>query len=303
MSSVSRRWVVTAGFGALLVFNLVLIALLAFRPSTPRVEGREASYVLPSADGEAAVTKREPAALSTADEDEERAQAQRLLAAADGTTAWRATAGSCGDPGTLERTVDSGETWEAVPLDVAPVSRIRVLNADSLFIIGGGEGCELTYVSSSTAGETWTTNDQYLVGSWFVIPEERAVIATPAGNMSAPCVVTELAGLDASHAAALCEDGSLALTADGGVTWAETTPDLRALALGVADNGYALAGVLQECGDDIAVMVTDTSANGAAAPSCTAISVNESRLAVSASGGVVWLWAGDEVLVSSLGTN
>jgi hypothetical protein len=197
--------------------------------------------------------------------------------------------------------VDAGATWEELPLDIAPVSRVRVLSTQGLFVIGGGEDCAPTYVSSSTGGTAWATNDQFLVGSWFVLPEDRAVVATPVGEIEAPCAVAELAALDASNAAVLCVNGDLALTEDGGASWDEAVIDLDVRALGVAEQGYAMAGGLEGCGDDVAVLITDPAGDSAEEPSCADTSVSEGPLAISADRGAVWLWVGDEVLVSNPG--
>src|SRR5690625_2608420 len=205
----SRRWQF-AGLGALVVLNVVLIALLVLRPAAPAVEERETPV---SASVDAPSTppvKQEPAPLPSPTERFmlEAAPAERILVNADESTAWRAATGTCGSPGTLERSVDRGQSWEELPLELAPVSRLRVLSTQSLFAIGGGEDCEPTYVASSTAGSSWATNDEYLVGSWYLVPDEREAVATPVGELSVPCEAVELAAVDAMHAAVLCTDSS-----------------------------------------------------------------------------------------------
>lgn len=298
-------WWRLAGLGGLVLLNVVLIALLVLRPTAPSA-GERADGVqdlAPSATGapeemEEPPVKAEPSALPSLDDTVTPGPAERLLVNADASTAWRATTGNCTAPGTLERTVDGGATWEELPLDLAPVSRLRVLGPQSLFVIGGGEGCNPTYVSSSDGGMSWMTNDAYLVGSWYLLPGDSSVIATPVGEVDAPCEPAGLAALDAQHAAVLCAEASLALTRDGGASWSATEAQIEAGAIGVANDGYALAGMHEQCGDSVALDRVDTAGVALSEPACTELEhADAQRLAVSATGGAMWLWVEDEVAV------
>jgi len=299
----SRRWQF-AGLGALVVLNVVLIALLVLRPAAPAVEERETPV---SASVDAPSTppvKQEPAPLPSPTERFmlEAAPAERILVNADESTAWRAATGTCGSPGTLERSVDRGQSWEELPLELAPVSRLRVLSTQALFAIGGGEDCEPTYVASSTAGSSWATNDEYLVGSWYLVPDEREAVATPVGELSVPCEAVELAAVDAMHAAVLCTDGTLSVTADGGGSWTETDAPLDALAIGVAEEGYVLAGAGEACEDGVALRPINFMGDALDDERCVAAQPDRpAELAVSANGGATWLWVGEDVLVSTDG--
>src|SRR5690625_3124630 len=304
MPSRFSRWWQLAAVGALVVFNVVLIALLVLRPAAPVVQERETSVGAPEGPSSTPPTKQEPAPLPSPTETPwaGTVPAQRILVNADANTAWRATTGTCTAPGALERSVDGGQRWEELPVELAPVSRLRVLSAESLFAIGGGESCEPTYVASSTAGSSWTTNDQYLVGSWYLVPGERDAVATPVGEVPVPCEAVELAAVDAVHAAVLCTDRTLSVTADGGGSWVTTNPPLDALAIGVAADGYVLAGSGDSCGDAVAVLARDLMGDPVDDERCAnAQSDTQAELAVSASGGATWLWVGEDVLVSTDG--
>ncbi|WP_152190672.1 hypothetical protein [Georgenia satyanarayanai] len=298
----SRPWSVL-GLGALVVLNIVLIGLLVVRPA-PGVDGG-APEVAPSASpAEAAEgeppAKREPVELPTPSEQPDRREpAERIIVGADAATAWRAEVGDCSDPATLERTSNGGESWEELALDLAPVSRVRVLGPQTLFAIGGAADCEPTYLSSSTAGSSWLSNDQYLEGSWYLIPSDRATMATPAGTVAAPCEAVDLAALDATDAALLCRDGDLALTSDGGASWEETEAPITASAIGVRDGGFILAGAHESCDDDVAVVLTTV--DGAALDDTSCVDAGDGPLAVSGGPDALWLWAGDATYVSTDG--
>ncbi len=304
MSSRSSRWWKFAGLGALVILNVVLVALLVLRPAAPVVEEREAAVSAPAERSTTPPAKHEPAPLPSPMETPsvDAVPAERVLVNADASTAWRATIGSCDSPGILERSVDGGLSWEELPLELAPISRLRVLSAQSLFAIGGGEGCEPTYVASSTGGRSWTTNDEYLIGSWYLVPDDRDALATPVGELPVPCEAAELAAVDALHAAVLCTDGTLSVTPDGGGSWTETDAPLHALAIGVAEQGYVLAGASDSCNESVALRPIDLMGDALDEETCAdAQPVAADELAVSANGGATWLWVGEGVHVSTDG--
>lgn len=301
MPSRPPRRLSLAGVGALVVLNVVLVGLLLTRPTPPPVEEPDVSASSAAREGEAEETsaprtKTSPEPLPTPTVRVE--PARRLLADADERVAWRATVGDCESQGSLEHTTDGGETWEELPLELAPIGRIRVLGVQRLFVIGGAGDCEPTYRASASGGASWTTSDEYLVGSWYLHPDDGDAMSAPVGEVDTPCGVAGLAGLDAAHAAVLCTDGSLRLTDDGGAGWRESAPPVEAAAVGVADEGYVLAGATDTCGDAVAVVLTDVTGAPVTAPSCLDPAAEAAGdLAVSARGTGVWLWAGDEVSV------
>ncbi|TNC19707.1 hypothetical protein FHE66_02330 [Georgenia sp. 311] len=297
MASRSSRRLPVAGLGALVLLNVVLVALLVTRPTTPVVDVADRpATVTPGVEATTPPTKQETDGLA---EVERLARSGRLLVNVDGTTAWRATAGSCGEAGTVERSVDGGLTWQELPVDLAPVSRLRALGPESLSVIGGGAGCAPTYLSSSTAGASWTANDQYLDGSWYLVPGDTDLMGAPAGTVETPCEAVQLAALDTAHAAVLCADVSLALTADGGATWTRHTPDVRARAVGLTDEGYVVAGAWEACADTLAVALIRPDGSAGEEPTCSGVVAPSGEdLAVSAAGGRVWVWTGDEVTVT-----
>src|SRR5690606_17282337 len=192
MPSRSSRWLPFAGIGALVVLNVVLIALLVTRPAAPSLDAGEptatAEAPAPTGEGDATEpTKQEPGDLVETDAPARLGRSERLLVNLDATTAWRAAVGSCTEPSTLEHSVDGGQTWEELPIELAPVSRVRVLGPQTPFAIGGGADCRPTYLSSSTGGTPWATNDQCLEGSWYLAPNAPSAMGTPVGVVGTPC--------------------------------------------------------------------------------------------------------------------
>lgn len=297
LSQHRRSWSV-AGLGALIVLNVVLVGLLVLRPAP--VLDPEPGASRPTVAETETPAKREPAELPTeAAPAAEAGPAEHLIVNADATTAWRVAVGECDDPAVMERTTDGGETWEELDVDLAPVSRVRVLGPQNLFVIGGGEDCEPTYRSSSSGGSDWLTSDQYLEGSWYLLPSDRLTMAAPAGEVEVPCEPVDLAALDAADAAVLCTDGTLALTPDGGASWDETEAPLGAAAIGVADDGYVLAGSDDECEDGVAVALIASDGEPLAETACAA--AEGGTIAVSGTAGALWLWADEDVYVSTDG--
>lgn len=303
MTSRSSRWLPFAGIGALVVLNVVLIALLVTRPGAPSLDAGEptetAEAAAPTGEGDATEpTKQEPGDLVETDAPAGLGRSERLLVNLDATTAWRAAVGSCTEPSTLEHSVDGGQTWEELPIELAPVSRVRVLGPQTLFAIGGGTDCRPTYLSSSTGGTSWATNNQFLEGSWYLVPNAPATMGTPVGVVGTPCEAVELAALDASNGAVLCADGSLTLTVDGGASWSAVAPELRARALGVADGGYVVAGTSEACEEAVAATLISAAGDAGGQPACSDVASHDGQqIAVSAAGGAIWVWAGDDVSV------
>lgn len=294
----SRSWPL-AGLAALVVLNVVLIGLLVLRPA-PAVDEEERTVGSPTPEAtEAPPAKQEVEPLSPPDGSASAGRTERLVVNADATTAWRATVGQCGSPGTLERTVDGGQTWEPLPSDLGPVSRLRVLGPQSLVMIGGAEECTPTYLRSSDAGSSWTPAGEYLAGSWYLDPADPGTLAGPRGAAPAPCAAMDLAALDTSDAAVLCAGGTLTLTVDGGASWAEVPAPVTATAIGTTDAGYVLAGSHGACGDAVAGARTGPDGTAQGEPTCAVAGTGP--LAVAGTAGALWLWAGDQVAVSTDG--
>jgi hypothetical protein len=224
-------------------------------------------------------------------------QERRLLAAADELTGWRATTGACGVPGALERTVDGGSTWEPVPVDLAPVTRLRILEDGTVAAVGGDAGCLPRYLTST--GEVWEDRPDLLVGSWYLMPAGTSRVMTPLGETDAPCAegALDLVAVDASRAAALCPDGSVLRSVDSGASWAPMPVDGPVVAVGADSQGYVLAGRSPSCAGIAVTSSTPDGTTGTAA-GCAPVAAADDEVAVARAGTAVWLWAAGETALS-----
>ena len=120
-------------------------------------------------------------------------------------------------------------------------------------------------------------------------------MAAPVGEIEAPCEAVDLAAFDAQNAAVLCADATLSVTEDGGATWAAVQPEIMPAAIGLAGEGYVLAGAGDSC-EGVAVSVVETSGAPVEEPTCRDVEgSDDSELAVAAAGGALWLWVGEDV--------
>ncbi|MEE6296991.1 hypothetical protein [Georgenia wangjunii] len=298
--------------GALVVLNAVLIFMLLRPPEPPASDPLPDFTPEPATTSASAGTKVPPGGTTSPEPAPDATTgapaqvgaqpAQRLLAASTEAVAWRASTGDCEAPAVLEYTEDGGATWSAREPGVTPVSRMKVQSGSAMFVIGGTDGCSPTYRSTSNAGVTWSTADEYLGGSWFLLPADRTRMSAPAGEVPVPCEgePVGLAGLDAERAAVLCTEGTLQLTSDGGSTWAAAGSTPGALALGLRPDGYVLATASPDCAG-VEVRLPDAAGAGLddAAGCAPAAQAEPGQVAVSATWDTVWLWSGDEVLVSA----
>lgn len=309
----TNRWVL-AGIVALLVLNVILIALL-LRPVEPPVSTDPLPSftpveITPGAVAGAIDPLPEPEPTPTL-EPVTPVPVQRLLAAANDQIAWRATVGSCDQPATMERTQDGGATWQRVDPGIAPAIRLKATGPTRVFAIGGNPAaaCAPTFAFSSTSGDTWVNADSELPGAWYLAPADRSTVHGPAAEVPVPCAgAVELAGLDSRRAAVLCVDGDIWLTGDGGATWAQAGLVEDAITVAPTSDGYLLA--LLRPSTCVGVGVTPISADGAGvaeASSPGAVPLGCAPITGAAPGGValssvgsnVWMWGSDGAVAIS----
>lgn len=292
----TRRSVAYVVLVVLVVANAFLIARLLTRPA-PAPWDQPVAVETPGAEQpEVSGTPQETGAPATAVP----GPPLRLIAVASPTEAWRSTSTDCSAPTVLEHTLDAGTTWQEVPSEVAPITRLRLLDDGTLVAIGGGPDCVPTYRSTATDGASWVTEDQFLQGSWYVVPGDRTTLVTPLGEVAAPCTgpATDLAALDAERAAVLCADGSVDVSGDAGVTWTPAALSGTAAAVGAEVERFILAGTTPAC-DGVGITFLDpTGAAVGGVSGCAATPLDAQPVAVGSIVGAAWLWVGDEVLTS-----
>ena len=304
----------------LLVINVALITNL-LKPDTPPQASSLPSYSpqepsslepsveplpqhSPSTRPSASPSPSEPETPDPGITAQDSVPATRLISVISTSEALRATTGACATPGTLERTEDSGATWEPVEIDLVSYVRIRVPDPSTYFVIGASEDCAAAQYASFSSGAAWVNRDNQLPNSWYVDPVDRHTIHGLTAAVPAPCtVVTDLVGLDTSRGAILCGDGQLGWTTDGGATWTLETglPGAAAVTGLGAEVMVAGYGAQADC-DGISI---HSAAQGAAPKLVNCVSVpdaanlNPADIAVGQRDGNVWLWAGDRIFRST----
>jgi hypothetical protein len=173
----------------------------------------------------------------------------------------------------------------------------------SVFAVGGDEDCESRYRAASGPGEPWTVNPRLLAQTWYRLPTEQNRVHAPGGRLSSPCGdrLRDFAGLRIAGAAALCRDGTLRLTQNGGRQWRKLEGVTGGRALGADEGIFVLALRNPGCAGIGVVLLTP----GARQVETDSIRCGplgggpDLELAVAVRGQVLWLWAGDEVAVST----
>lgn len=304
----------------LLAVNVVLLTML-FRPAGPPISGPLPTFSPEVPDNSAAPSSpsindpedtpdplpEEPSPTETIPSVAQplpSGPATRLLAAVNSEDALRAVVGSCEDPGYLELSTDGGESWSRLEPGLTSIVRIRMIDRASFFAIGTNAECEVAQAASYSYGETWADRSNQLPASWYIDPIDRTEIHGLTASTESLCQqVTGLVGLDTNNAAALCGDGALYWTADGGAQWqlGATVPGLAAIASGpettIIAAGY---GVEPSCEGVSVHQIAGSGTNefiGCATVS-DHLELDPAEVAIGGTGDDLWLWIGDEILRS-----
>jgi hypothetical protein len=305
----TRRRLAIIGIAAFLLVDLGLVAVAVTRepsglaadaetpaatstPSTPTPEPVETPVATPTAAPDAVPTSR-------------------LLSAVDGDTAWRSEAGTCTPgsdptPTTLEATTTGGDSWTpstvTTPGLVAGVDRLQATDASTAFVVGpAGTSCETAFAQTFSAGAAFRDYPDRLAGAWHVARSDRAVVHSPIGDQVAPCpVVVDLAVVSDTQAAVLCADHTLYRTDDGAASWdGGTTVDGAVAVSAEVGTVYVASADAPDCaGTQISSSPATDDAPVTPVGCASATSDQPGTVALSATAGAVWLWAGETVLVS-----
>lgn len=303
-----RRWVI-AGITAFVAADLVLVGWamnsVSATPSAP--EGIASTPVLSPTPTTPSPT---PPVAASSSAIPNAIAPTHVLAALDGTVAWRATTGPCPQTSaTLQLTTDGGATWKpsdaSGPTGASSVLRITVRStteADAITL--DDTACAPQYIGTYVSGDNWATYPDELAGSWYFDPKAPTVVHAPRGsNVATPCkIVVGLAAKDASNAAVLCSDHTLYRTANAGTTWGKPLAVAGAVALAATADGYAIAATdLASCAG-VAVSRVSWASGGAASAACFhAPLLQPGTVAIASGGSTLWLWAGDALARSSDG--
>ncbi len=227
------------------------------------------------------------------------------IAGLDATTAWRATVGSCADGGAdVEVSTDGGATWTAAKTPVGAIVRVQPLEKGRGFVIGAGPDCTPRQYSTTDSGKTWSTPEP-VDGGWarkLDTPTEVLAPSQPKARACGDQVVFDLSRTSAEQAEALCADGSVKVTTDGGVSWGDSGTASGALAIsnriesGVLST-YA-AGIDPKCkGIQIVKVIKGRDAEPLG---CVATTVPErtGSVSISVASGTGWLLIGQDTYTS-----
>jgi hypothetical protein len=223
------------------------------------------------------------------------------IAALDRVTAWRTTVGTCAGGGSsLEITSDGGQTWTEVDAPVGAIARAQPLDAERGFVIGADSDCDLAQYSTQDTGETWGTA-QAIDGGWSRRLSPGNEVVTPRLTDARPCGdrdVIDLSRTSAEQAEALCANGEVKVTGDGGSSWSDSGEAPGGLALSNRLEGGVLSTYVARVDDscDGVEIVRVIKGEDARQVACVEGTVNPSpgRIAMStvAEGG--WLRVADE---------
>ena len=180
---------------------------------------------------------------------------------------------------------------------------MRSYNESAVFAVGGDEECESKYSATGGPGESWEILPRFLGQTWFRLPDADHRIHAPGGRSSSPCgdQLGDFAGLGVAGGAAVCTDGTVRLTRNGGRRWRDLDEVATGRAVGADEQVYVLAMRRGDC-DGIGVVLLDPEAEEVDSDSvrCAPIGGDpDQELAVAVRGQVLWLSAGEEVAVST----
>lgn len=234
----------TIGLGVFLLADIVLVALALRPPSVDADVGAgPPSTVRPSSTapgttatstGPVTPTPSESASTSAAPKPSAPLPVQRMVVGLDANNAWRATMGSCESGGSLVQvTDDGGRTWSKGTSPAKALARIAPqLNGVGL-VYAAGADCTLQEWVTRDDGATWT-GPTPANNAWTRLLSDVTEVSTPSDANATPCgtaAVLDLSRTTPEQAEALCANGKVVVTDDGGTSWADSGSAPGAMAL------------------------------------------------------------------------
>lgn len=307
-----KRWA-TIGLGAFLLIDVILVALALRPPSVPEsgtpLAGTTTRTSSESSGATSTATTTPAATSTTAATTTKQAgrpvPVQRLIVGIDADTAWRATAGTCkGGGAAIEVTTDGGKNWTKGKSPARAIARIQPLQIGSGFILAAGADCSLREWTTADNAATWT-GPKVIDGGWARDLSQQSVVLTPGDPAAQPCgaqLVLDLSRTSAEQAEALCADGKVKVTNDGGSSWGDSGTASGAVALTNRVEGSVLSSYAARlnaacAGVQIVKVVQGRSATPVACVQ-TAAAPEPGQVGISASARAGWLVVGDETWTS-----
>jgi hypothetical protein len=157
-----------------------------------------------------------------------------IVAAVDGSVAWRATVGACTPGGaSVQLSTDGGRTWRNRTSPYPVVTRIIPADATKGSIVGADQACAMGVRSTTDGGGTWPGTGS-LADTLARDAKDNTKVRAPGGRTVAPCgtvPVVDLARNSPTGAQTLCADGRVLASTDDGATWSDAGNVPSALAL------------------------------------------------------------------------
>ena len=309
-ATVTRRHLAIAGVIAFVVVDLILVAWALVAVRTPPHDPAPPATSSTSTQTPSATPKPTPSATPTPTSTPAAAAVAptRVLAALDGSTAWRASTGPCpATPASPQITTDGGTNWKptdaAGPTGSSSILRISVQSATQASAITlASQGCTPEYIRTYVAGDNWAAYPDQLAGSWYVDAAKRGVVHTPTGDVQAPCAtVIDVAVRDPANAAVLCANHDVHATGNGGAAWGPAVPVAGAVAISTAGNGYVLAVTDRQGCAGTATTSFDGGRALAAGGCATTTKAPAGGVSIANGGSTLWMWSADTVVKSSDG--
>jgi photosystem II stability/assembly factor-like uncharacterized protein len=186
-----------------------------------------------------------------------------LLSTAKNGAAVRGLAGDCeSDGAVLELSDDGGASFDEVDVPARALLRVKAVSDSETWVVGTDKNCKPRFIRTTDAGKTWRTNTG-TGGAWHLLPTGATQLHAPKNNIDAPCadgtIPIDLAAVNDSTAAVLCEGGRVHTTQDAGSSWkkAGTVSGATALAFGSATTGFAAAPGGESCDGTAVSRTTD----------------------------------------------
>lgn len=232
----------------------------------------------------------------------------RIIQPVDAESAWRTATVGCGEAAVLDLSEDGGQSWTENDIDGA--NGVQLIAAyesnDTVGAVVSVDGCAQDYWLSFSYGQWWAQSSGERPDAPAIEAASRTGVAWGSESVAGPC--TELAAVDASvggAGAALCTDATLWVApADDRGAWQQAASDIVALGHSAGDGHLAVQRRAPGCEAGLAVVAVGD-AGGLTGLSCvTGLSASADEnlpVAIGASSSAVWLWAGDQVAVSTDG--
>jgi photosystem II stability/assembly factor-like uncharacterized protein len=301
----------TVGLGAFLLADIVLVALALRPPSDNSLaavsvasstsEPTEPTAPTQQATGDASAPVPTSATPTTAAPTGP-VPVQRMVVAVDAKRAWRASAGTCArGESLLQVTTDGGRTWADATSPSKALGRIQPLGGGSGFVYAAGADCALQEWTTKDDGKTWA-GPKRIVGGWARQIAEPTQLTTPAKDPVQPCgdlSVIDLSRTSAEQAEALCADGKVVVTTDGGASWGDSGSAPGAVALSNRLEGEILstyaARIVPSCaGVEVVKVIQGQTARNVACVETDA-PPKAGQVGISAVLTAGWLVVGDEI--------